>query len=53
MFAEQLSRVVGFLPSEAAAYQVGPDDFVAIQQRLLAWANHIRKKSTRPGFTAG
>ena len=37
----------------ANGYQVGPDDFVAIQQRLLAWANHIRNKSTRPGFTAG
>jgi len=48
MFAEQLSRVVGFLPSEAAVYGIGRDDFGAIQQRLLVWANQIRNASHPP-----
>lgn len=42
MFAAQLSRVATFLPSEPAHYGVSADDFAGVQERLLAWAVHLR-----------
>lgn len=45
MFAAQLDRITALLPSEAAVYGIGGDDFAAVQARLLAWASRIR--STR------
>jgi hypothetical protein len=52
MFAEQLSRVVEFLPSEAAVYGISRDDFAAIKERLLAWAIHIRNATSHPPTAA-
>ena len=41
MFAAQLSRVAGFLPSEPARYGVSADDFAGVQERLLGWARDL------------
>jgi len=48
MFAEQLSRVATYLPSEAAVYGISEDDLLAAKARLLAWASELRDRTQPP-----
>lgn len=42
MFAAQLSRVITFLPGEAAMYGITAENFTDTQHRLIAWATELR-----------
>jgi hypothetical protein len=45
MFAAQLSRVANYLPSEAFEYDVTPEAFQGVQQRILSWAVALDKSA--------
>ena len=46
MFAQQLSRVVNILPSEAEEYGTTPEQLAGVQRRIIGWAITIRDANT-------
>lgn len=54
MFAAQLARVARFRDSEATEYGIVPDEFHAVQHRIVTWAKDLHdrtegQRATAPG----